>query len=109
MRFFLFREGLERAVLLLVTSRVILDEVSFEPLLSEICELYETRATGREPPPESGLRLAKLTSPDEPPPLSIDESQRVAFWREGSRACRAPSTSRRIGRGRGASTATRTT
>jgi amino acid adenylation domain-containing protein len=80
-RFFLFKEAPERAVLLLVTTRVILDEISFEPLLSELCELYETRSTGREPPPESGLRLAKLTSP-EPPLPSISEEQRVAFWRE---------------------------
>ncbi len=81
-RFFLFRQGPERAVLLLVTTRVVLDEVSFEPLMSELCELYETRATGREPPLESGLRLAKLNSPEAPEEPSISAEQRVAFWRE---------------------------
>jgi amino acid adenylation domain-containing protein len=81
-RFFLFREAPERAVLLVVTTRVVLDEVSFEPLLSELSELYETRATGREPPPESGLRLAKVTSPDEPREPTSSEAQRLAFWRE---------------------------
>lgn len=81
-RFFLFRQTPERAAFSIVTTRVILDEVSFEPLLSELKELYETRTMGREPPRDSGLRLAKLSAADAPTPARASEEQRVAYWRE---------------------------